>query len=88
MTTFSQTGGIGIIPKRWTKILTVRRNRAAILAGSLLKFIDEIFTGAVLRIKLSRGRVARRSHGFCIVADFAVEIFSLQFLRQSRRAPE
>ena len=64
MTTFSQTGGIGITPKRWTEILTVRRNRAAILPGSLLKFVDEKFTGAVLRIKLSCGRFAHRSYGF------------------------
>ena len=70
MTTFSQTGGIGIIPKRWTKILTVRRNRAAILAGSLLKFIDELFTGAALRIKLGCGRFARRSYGFLYCSRF------------------
>lgn len=69
MTTFSQTGGIGITPKRWTKVLTVRRNRAAVLAGSLLKFIDEKFTGAVLRIKLSCGRFARRSYGFLYSAS-------------------
>ena len=69
-TTFSQTGGIGIMPKRWIKILTVRRNRAAILAGSLLKFIDERFTGAVLRIKLGCGRFARRSYGLLYCSRF------------------
>ena len=57
------------MPKRWTKVLTVRRNRAAILAGSLLKFIDERFTGAVLGIKLSCRRFARRSYGFLYLAS-------------------